>query len=105
MLLDLAPGELGGLARALARLAGVATGGRALQHAFHDSLADAGDAEQVVRHAELPHFGLDPRAPGTAAVAGHVLRFRRDAERGVIDAPQPADLAAFPPPQHDVIGE
>src|SRR5579862_5712385 len=105
MLLDLLPGELGCLAGPLPRLARMAARGGALEHPLHDALADAGDAEQVVRHAELPYRGLDRSPPGAPAIVGNVVRLAGNAELAEVDALQARDLARAHAPEHHVVGE
>src|SRR5215467_15298438 len=80
VLLDLAPGEFRRGAGLRARLPRMAARGRALQHPLHDALADAGDTEEVVRHAELPHARLDRRTPRAGTVGIDIVRLTRNSQ-------------------------
>src|SRR5215469_18822192 len=105
MPLDLLPGQIRRGARPRTRLPCVVARCGALEHPLHDALADAGDTEHVVGHAEFPHLRLDGAAAGARAVALDVLLLARDTERRQVEPLQPPDLPLPRPPQHDVIGE
>src|SRR4029077_9550880 len=105
MLLHLVPGQFRGGACPGASLPRMAARGGAFQHTLHDALADAGDAEEVVRHTEFPHLPVDRPTPGPRTVGGDVLPLARNSEREKIEPLESTGLARRGPPEHHVVGE
>src|ERR1700757_3068403 len=79
--------------------------GRACEYPLHDALTDAGDAEEVVCHAEFPYARVDRCTSRARTVGGGVFRLARNPERRQIESPQAPRLACGNAPQHRMVGE
>ena len=77
--------------------------GRAIFNATHDALEDAGQAEHVVGHVEVPVRNAG--AAGALAISIDVLLLRRDAQRREVHTVHAAELPRREPPGHAVIGK